>query len=118
MSCTGMNQDPDTMAMLLVQQYLDELGYTSGEPAHHVNPYIPDIVSISHICRSGRHSVQLSMSLSVSMGSSTFPTSCPRAPCCSRYVTRLALGVKHASAGLRDLQNTDFADVALSVDDL
>ena len=29
------------MAMLLVQQYLDELGYTSGKPAPHADLYLP-----------------------------------------------------------------------------
>ena len=28
------------MAMLLVQQYLDEMGYSSGEHAHHVSLYL------------------------------------------------------------------------------
>ena len=30
------------MAMLLVQQYLDEMGYSSGEHARHVSLYLSD----------------------------------------------------------------------------
>jgi len=74
--------DPDTLALLLVQQYLDEHGYMSGEHIGFCSKFVlvPRPVENPNIANAAQHS----KNSSASRGFGMCQISCQKAPCCLR----------------------------------